>query len=49
MMNMAAYLALGIEEGRLNYTAVVTNIRFSQFKADIDAILIADGYQHLIV
>lgn len=48
-MNMAAYLALGIEEGRLNYTAVVTNTRYSRFKTEIDAILIADGYQHLIV
>jgi hypothetical protein len=46
---MAAYFALGIEEGRLNYTAVVTNPRYAQFKDDIDSILIADGYQDLIV
>lgn len=46
---MAAYFALGIEEERLDYVAVVTNIRYARFKADIDAILIADGYQHLII
>lgn len=49
MNKMAAYFALGIEEERLDYVAVVTNIRYSSFKADIDSILIADGYQHLIV
>lgn len=49
MDNMAAYLALGIEEGRLNYAAVVTNPRLSRFKADIDVILIADGFGDLIV
>jgi len=49
MKDMAAYLALGIEEGRLDYTAVVTNPRFTPFKGDIDAILIADGKQDLIV
>lgn len=47
--NMAAYLALGIEEGRLDYAAVIGNARFTQFKDDIDAILIADGKQDLIV
>ena len=46
---MAAYFALGIEEGRLDYVLVVTNPRYSKFKADIDAILIADGHQDLII
>jgi len=46
---MAAYFALGIEEDRLDYVAVVTNPRYTQFKADIDAILIADGYQDKII
>jgi len=46
---MAAYLALGIEEGRLEYTAVVTNPRLSRFKTDIDLILIADGFGNIIV
>ena len=49
MDNMAAYLALGIEEGRLDYLTVVTNPKLAQFKDDIDMILIADGFQHLIV
>ncbi len=49
MNKMAAYLALGISEGRLDYTAVVTNPRLAQFKDDIDTILIAEGKQDLIV
>ena len=49
MDNMAAYLALAIEEGRLDYKVVVTNTRLARFKADIDLILIADGHQDLIV
>ena len=49
MEQMAAYLALGIEEGRLDYSSVVNNPRYARFKTDIDAILIADGYQNLIV
>lgn len=44
---MAAYLAMRIEAGKLDYTAVVT--KYPQFKADIDEILINDGYQNLIV
>lgn len=44
---MAAYLAMRIELGKLDYAAVVA--RYPQFKADIDEILIADGFQHLIV
>jgi hypothetical protein len=46
---MAAYLALGIEEKRLDYHSIVTNARYTRFKDDIDAILIADGFQNLIV
>ena len=44
---MAAYFAMRIESGHLDYTSVVT--KYPQFKTDIDAILIADGYQSLIV
>lgn len=44
---MEAYLASRIEKGALNYTAVVT--KYPQFKSGIDEILIADGYQDLIV
>lgn len=44
---MAAYLAMRIEQGKLNYSAVIA--KYPQFKNDIDTILIADGYQDLIV
>jgi hypothetical protein len=44
---MAAYLAMRIELGKLDYSAVVA--RYPQFKEDIDTILVADGFQHLIV
>lgn len=44
---MAAYLAMRIELGKLDYKAVV--LKYSQFKSDIDEILIADGRQDLIV
>ena len=44
---MAGYLAMRIEAGKLEYVAVVT--RYPQFKADIDTILINDGFQDLIV
>lgn len=44
---MAGYLAMRIESGKLDYTAVVT--RYPQFKAVIDEILIDDGFHDLIV
>lgn len=44
---MAAYLAMRIEKGKLDYVAVTT--KYPQFKAEIDEILVADGYQSLIV
>ena len=44
---MAGYLAMRIEAGKLDYTAVVT--RYPQFKVDIDTILVNDGFQDLIV
>lgn len=44
---MAAYLAMRIEAGKLDYAAVVA--KYPQFKAEIDEILINDGYQNLIV
>lgn len=39
---MAGYLAMRIEDGALNYNAVVA--KYPQFKADIDIILACDGY-----
>lgn len=44
---MAAYLAMRIGKGALDYVAVVT--LYPQFKADIDEILINEGKQDLIV
>ena len=44
---MAGYLAMRIEAGKLDYVAVVA--RYPQFKADIDTILIDDGFQDLII
>lgn len=44
---MAAYLALQIMKGNLNYVAVVT--KFPQYKDDIDTILVAEGRTDLIV
>jgi len=44
---MAVYFAMRIKKGALDYLAVVT--KYPQFKSDIDAILIADGFQDLIV
>ena len=43
---MAGYLAMRIEAGKLDYTTVI--MRYPQFKADIDTILVNDGFQDLI-
>lgn len=44
---MAAYLAMRISQGKLDYVAVTT--LYPQFKNDIDLILVAEGKQDLIV
>jgi len=44
---MAEYLAYRIGKGKLDYKAVVA--KYPQYKAEIDKILVADGYEHLIV
>jgi hypothetical protein len=49
MDNMALYLVMGIEEGRLDYKAVFSNSKLLPLKDDVDMMLIADGFQHLIV
>lgn len=46
---MALYLTQGIEEGRLDYKTVFTNPKLAPLKDDVDAMLIADGYQKKIV
>lgn len=40
---MAAYFAMRLEKGKLNYNQVVA--KYPQFKDEIDAILDADGYE----
>ncbi|MGX9134054.1 hypothetical protein ACWV26_06690 [Rummeliibacillus sp. JY-2-4R] len=44
---MEAYLAMRIEQGKLDYVAVTT--KFPQYKDSIDQILTADGKQDLMV
>ena len=39
---MAAYFAMRLEKGKLNYNIVVQ--KYPQFKDDIDLILLSDGY-----
>ncbi len=46
---MADYLAWQMEEGKLDYLTMFSKEFFKQYKADTDAILIKDGYEHLIV
>lgn len=44
---MAAYLAMRIMDGALDYVRVVQ--RYPQFKEDIDTILVGEGREDLIV
>ena len=46
---MSLYLAQGIEEGRLDYKMVFTSPKLAGLKEQVDAMLIADGFQDLIV
>ena len=39
---MAAYFAMRLEKGKLNYNTVVQ--KYPRFREDIDLILLADGY-----
>lgn len=45
---MAEYFAMRIIKGKLSYDKVVSTEKYSSFKLDIDDILIAEGYEHLI-
>ena len=45
---MAAYFARRIEIGKLTYEKVMSVEIYRQFKEEIDAILVADGYEELI-
>jgi len=42
-LDMAAYFAMRLEKGKLNYNTVVA--KYPQFQEDIDLILTVDGYQ----
>lgn len=44
---MVVYLAQRIMDGKLDYKAVVT--KYPQYKTDIDAILVAENKEELIV
>lgn len=44
---MAAYLAMRIEGGHLDYS-IVYRKKYRQFKETVDDILILDGYSNLI-
>jgi hypothetical protein len=46
---MAMYLAKGLEENRFDYFRLFSISRYLPLKADVDAMLIADGFQDLIV
>ncbi len=39
---MAAYFAMRIEAGKVNYNVVIA--KYPEYQADIDLILTADGY-----
>lgn len=40
---MAAYFAMRLEKGKLNYNKVVE--KYPQYKDELDSILAADGYE----
>ena len=46
---MAFYLCEGLEEGRLDYKLIFSNPKNLRLKADVDAMLVYDGRQDLIV
>ena len=46
---MAVYFAMRIEIGKLSYLAVFSKTAYKPYQEDTDLILIADGFQDLIV
>lgn len=46
---MALYLAERIELGKLDYLLVFSIPKYVPLKEDVDAMLIVDGFEHLIV
>ena len=48
-VGMAAYFAIQIEDGKLSYQKVFSIKMWQRYQDDVDAILIADGKQDMIV
>ena len=48
-VGMAAYFAIQIGDGKLSYQAVFSKKLWQRYQDEVDAILIADGKQDLIV
>jgi hypothetical protein len=46
---MSAYLARQIKNGGLDYYIIFSSQFFKPYQAETDAILIADGFENLIV
>lgn len=41
---MAAYIAMRVEMGKMNYKKIFSFTMYQRFQSDVDAILSADGY-----
>lgn len=41
---MAAYIAMRVEMGKMNYKKIFSFSMYQRFQSDVDAILAADGY-----
>lgn len=46
---MAMYIAMKIMEGKQDYAAIFSISLYRKYKEDVDAILIAEGRQDLII
>lgn len=42
---MAGYIAMRLEEGKVNYNTIFNTERLKKFKDDVDSILAIDGYK----
>ena len=42
---MAGYIAMRLEEGKMNYNTIFAITKYQQFKTDTDTILAGDGYK----
>lgn len=46
---MALFMAEKIKDGTMNYKAIFSFALYKKYQADVDAILVADGREDLIV